>query len=95
MHEAGLVCRIRKAYKGRHVGNNPHKAIAIIMERFFGTLKDALVVNEPLTDASLLQASLKQWMVRYNHQRTHSTLAGLTPAEFKRTESQKLAHKTA
>ena len=24
MHEAGLVCRIRKAYKGRHVGNNPH-----------------------------------------------------------------------
>ena len=66
-----------------------------IMERFFGTLKDALVVDEPLTDASLLQASLKQWMVQYNHQRTHSALAGLTPAEFERTERQKLAHKAA
>ena len=62
---------------------------------FFGTLKDALVVDEPLTDASLLQASLKQWMVQYNHQRTHSALAGLTPAEFERTERQKLAHKAA
>ena len=29
------------------------------------------------------------------HQRTHSALAGLTPAEFERTERQKLAHQAA
>ena len=55
-----------------------------IMERFFGSLKDALMVDEPLMDAAPMRANIDQWIVKYNHQRDHSALGGLTPAQFER-----------
>lgn len=57
-----------------------------IMERFFGTLKDFLVVDEPIQDSALLKARLQQWVVRYNYQRGHSALAGRTPVEVEQLE---------
>ena len=61
------------------------------MERFFGSLKDALMVDEPLMDASPMRANIDQWIVKYNHQRDHSALGGLTPAQFERESLPEVA----
>ena len=65
------------------------------MERFFGTLKDALVVDETLMTPTLMRAKIDQWIVKYNYQRGHSALGGLTPAEFEREFEVKRQRKVA
>jgi putative transposase len=55
-----------------------------IMERFFGSLKDALLVNEPMTNTHTMNTKIEQWIIKYNYQRCHSSLGGLSPAQFER-----------
>ena len=62
-----------------------------VMERFFGTLKDALIVDEPLVDAQTMEANIEQWIVKYNYQRGHSALGWLSPAQFEREQLRKVA----
>ena len=53
------------------------------MERFFGTLKDHLVVGEKLTGAGNMQYNINQWIeLYYNQCRPHSSLGNLSPSKF-------------
>lgn len=55
-----------------------------VMERFFGTLKDALVVGEPLVSYHEMKRKIQRWVIDYNHCRLHSALDYQTPAAFER-----------
>jgi transposase InsO family protein len=50
------------------------------IERFFGTLKQALD-NWQVANATMLQHALGQFVFFYNHARPHENLDGRTPAE--------------
>ena len=50
------------------------------VERFFGTLKQALN-GWQVDSAPMLQQSLGQFLFFYNHVRPHGSLGGQTPAE--------------
>ena len=62
-----------------------------IMERFFGTLKDALVVDEVLVSPETMRQTINSWIVQYNHSRGHSSLGGLTPAAFESSQFKQAA----
>jgi len=71
-----LNCQISMAGKGKP-WENPHVESAI------GRLKDELVWLEEFTDFQHAYSSLSHFLdVFYNHERIHSSLGYLTPAEF-------------
>ncbi len=71
-----------------HTGNCYDNAT---MERFFGSLKDALIVDEAVVDANTMKANIDHWIVKYNYQRVHSALGYLTPVQFEKEQVVKVA----
>ncbi|MCE9590835.1 MAG: integrase core domain-containing protein [Planctomycetes bacterium] len=61
-------------------GNCYDNAVA---ESFFATLKRELVGDKAFTDRAQARRAIFEWIeVFYNHQRRHSTLGYLSPAQF-------------
>lgn len=71
-------CRFAGSMSG--LGNCYDNAM---MERFFGTLKDHLVVGEELLTAAEMKSKIAAWIeLDYNHLRPSSALGNQSPAQF-------------
>ena len=53
------------------------------MESFFGTLKSEFFYLDTFTSVDQLEASLKQYIHYYNHERIKLKLNGLSPVKYR------------
>jgi putative transposase len=54
-------------------------------ESFNGRIRDELLKVEEFTSLVVAQVVIEAWRIEYNTYRPHSTLGGLTPAEYAAT----------
>jgi putative transposase len=62
------------------------------VESFNGRLRDELLNEHALPTLFRARTAIDAWRSDYNHVRPHTTLAGLTPAEFIRQYSNHPTH---
>jgi transposase InsO family protein len=79
---AGVVSAVRHEHPvhqaGLAVGEPLHR-------EFNGRVRDELLNVEEFTSLTVAQVVIEAWRMEYNTYRPHSTLDGLTPAEYAAT----------
>ncbi|WP_243695372.1 IS3 family transposase [Agromyces protaetiae] len=76
----------RKLLKNRAVQSMSRKGNCLdnaVMESFFGHLKDELYCNTTFLTIDALTTAIDAYIAWYNTDRTHSTLKGLSPVQYR------------
>ena len=69
-----------------------HRSINAVVESFFGTLKKELIYRRSWATRQEAAAAIHEYIeVFYNRRRRHSTLGGISPADYETLYKTKLS----